>query len=109
MTAIPEPEGAAPVGLPERRRVADGVRVFEFDPGTTMQDAVPVIRAALNDEGLTLAPETAHGKITSVTVGGRCLFRVPEFRIVSPEHDAQLREQIAQLQAQMRSWAGGAR
>jgi hypothetical protein len=69
-------------------------RVFDFDPGVALPDAVRTIRAALEDEGLTLAPEHSHGRITSVVVSGRCLVRVPESRIVSPEQDEEIRALI---------------
>lgn len=59
------------------------LRVFDFDVGTSMGDALRTIRAALDDEGMALGPTTnaTMDKVTSVIVGGRQLFRVPMSRI----------------------------
>lgn len=60
-------------------------RVFAFPRGTTTEQALPVIRAALEDEGLALAPAYSHGKITSVLADGLCQFKVPGERVVDPQ------------------------
>lgn len=65
-------------------------RVFDFPRGTTTEQALPVIRSALEDEGLALAPAYSHGKITSVLVDGFCQFRVPGARIVDPQTAQEL-------------------
>jgi len=69
-------------------------RVFDFDPDVTMERAARTIRAALEDEGLALSPSGRAGAITSCVVDGRCLVRVPESRVVSPEQDDAIRELI---------------
>lgn len=66
--------------------MADRPRVFDFDVGVPMSDALRVIRAALEDEGLALGPRSGSmDQVTSVIVNGRQLFRVPLTRIWEPE------------------------
>lgn len=79
-------------------------RQFPFERGTTTEEALPVIRAALADEGLALAPAYSHGKITSVIRDGLVVFKVPAERIVDPEQAAAFaivaREHYARARAE---------
>lgn len=67
------------------------------DLALPMPDALRMIRAALEDEGLTLGPRSGPDVVTSVVAAGVKTFYVPTSRIVTVEEDEAMR---AALQAQ---------
>jgi hypothetical protein len=68
-------------------------RTFETDTSVTMDEALQMIRAALDDEGLALGPKAGQNDgVTSVLVDGVKIFRVPSVRIVTREDDRSMRE-----------------
>lgn len=84
-------------------------RRFVFpDRTTTVADALPVIREALRDEGLELAPAYSHGKVTSALVDASpshpagVEFQVPAERIVDPDVAMVLRIAAAEYYERVR-------
>lgn len=76
-------------------------RLFLTDPSVTMEDALPMIRAALDDEGLALGPSAARSdNVTSVISRGVKTFRVPSQRVMTREQDQSMRAAWAAQQAQ---------
>lgn len=70
-----------------------GSREFATDPSVSMEEALVMIRAALDDEGLALGPRAARADgVTSVIVDGVKVFLVPCVRIMTREDDKSLRE-----------------
>jgi len=65
--------------------MTDTVRNFDFDPNTPLFAAIPVVVAALDDEGLALLPMTNSpgDDITSVLIDGVKRVIVPGHRIVA--------------------------
>lgn len=64
-------------------------RTFDFHRTIALWEALPVIQAALDDEGLTLndADNGSHSRITSVLVDGVKRVIIPASRISPKRHE----------------------
>lgn len=58
--------------------------VYDFEPDVPLSQAIRIIVAALDDDGLALtaSDNTTHGGITSVLINGRKRVLVPAYRVV---------------------------
>lgn len=82
-------------------------RLFETDTSVTMEQALAMIRAALEDEGLALGPSAARlDHVTSVVRDGVKVFRVPSGRVMTREDDAAMRSAWAAQRAREETDAG---
>lgn len=59
------------------------VRVFSFDPGFQPWQLVKAIRAALEDEGMTLSSVGQGARLPVIRQDGRDVVPVPVYRIVA--------------------------